>query len=170
MNGQHMSRTPPKELWPLIEPELEKIGITPSAFEHERLERTIEVVRERARTTLDAAHRMAVRLDATFIERDEKADKLIAKDVEGFRSALTAAAETLSGVDEVGWEPERLETELRSLSASLGLKAGKLFQPIRVAITGNTVSEPVNVLLAVVGKEEALARIEAALAWEQTEP
>ncbi len=165
MNGQHMSRTPPKELLPLIEPELEKIGITPSAFEHERLERTIEVVRERARTTLDAAHRVAVRLDATFIERDEKADKLIAKDVEGFRSALTAAAETLSGVDEAGWEPARLETELRSLSESLGLKAGKLFQPIRVAITGNTVSEPVNVLLAVVGKEEALARIEAARAW-----
>jgi glutamyl/glutaminyl-tRNA synthetase len=40
--------------------------------------------------------------------------------------------------------------------------AGKVFQPIRIALTGGTVSEPVNELLHVVGKEAALKRLEAA--------
>jgi len=41
--------------------------------------------------------------------------------------------------------------------------AGKIFQPIRIAFTGGTVSEPVNQLLYVIGKEAALERLEAAL-------
>jgi glutamyl-tRNA synthetase len=41
--------------------------------------------------------------------------------------------------------------------------AGKIFQPIRIALTGGTVSEPVNELLHVVGKEAALRRLAAAI-------
>ena len=37
-----------------------------------------------------------------------------------------------------------------------------MFQPIRIALTGGTVSEPVNELLFVVGREEALKRLESA--------
>ena len=42
------------------------------------------------------------------------------------------------------------------------MPAGKVFQPIRIALTGGTVSEPVNELLFVVGKDAALRRLEAA--------
>jgi len=42
--------------------------------------------------------------------------------------------------------------------------AGKIFQPIRIALTGGTVSEPVNELLYVVGKEAALKRLQDAAA------
>ncbi len=41
-------------------------------------------------------------------------------------------------------------------------------QPIRIAITGGTVSEAVNELLVVVGKDASLRRIRAALEWEPT--
>ena len=40
-----------------------------------------------------------------------------------------------------------------------GLKLGDAMQPIRVALTGSTVSEPVNELLAVVGPERSLRRL-----------
>ena len=47
-----------------------------------------------------------------------------------------------------------------------GLKLGDSLQPIRVALTGSTVSEPVNELLAVVGRERSLARMrEVAARW-----
>ena len=41
-----------------------------------------------------------------------------------------------------------------------GAKLGDIMQPVRVALTGSTVSEPVNELLAVVGRERGLARLE----------
>ena len=165
MNRQYISRTDPTKLLGLIEPELAARNIDVTAIGRERILRCVEVTRERARTTLDLAYRVAVRFDRALIERDAKADALIAKDVEGFRDALSAAAERLGRMNDSEWTPDRLETELRALAEKLGLKAGRIFQPIRVALTGNTVSEPVNLLLEVVGKDESLARIEAARGW-----
>jgi glutamyl-tRNA synthetase len=51
---------------------------------------------------------------------------------------------------------------LRALAEQRGVAAGRIFQPIRIALTGGTVSEPVNELLDVIGKEAALRRLEAA--------
>jgi glutamyl-tRNA synthetase len=48
---------------------------------------------------------------------------------------------------------------LRAVAESNTLKLGDVMQPIRVALTGSTVSEPVNELLAVVGPEKSLERI-----------
>lgn len=168
MNGQYISRTTPEQLFPLIEGELVDAGLDLDTIGRDRLLRATAVQSERARTTLELAHRLAIRFDASLIERDAKANKLISKDPTGFRSALSAAAQRLSGIEDSQWEAERLETELRSLANELELAPGKVFQPIRVAVTGNTVSEPVNVLLEVVGKQESLARMEAAKGWEPT--
>jgi len=60
------------------------------------------------------------------------------------------------------WSPGNLEHVLRNLAEQRSVAAGKIFQPIRIALTGGTVSEPVNELLSVVGKEAALRRLEAA--------
>jgi glutamyl-tRNA synthetase len=120
---------------------------------------------ERARTTLELAHRVAVRYDASLIERDAKADKLIVKNPDGFRSSLEAAYTKLDAIPEADWLPDRLEADLRTLAEELGLSAGAVFQPIRIAVTGQTVSEPVNVLLDVVGKPESLRRIRSAQNW-----
>jgi glutamyl-tRNA synthetase len=58
------------------------------------------------------------------------------------------------------------DTLLRAATfvTTLGVAAGKVFQPIRIALTGGTVSEPVNELLFVIGKAAAIARLHAAVA------
>ncbi|MFQ6046479.1 MAG: glutamate--tRNA ligase [Gemmatimonadales bacterium] len=165
MNGQHLSRTPPARLVPLIRRKLADCGVDPETLDRDRLHRTISAVAERARTTLELADRVAVRFDARLIELDEKAKKLIAKDPQEFRSSLEAASQRLRELDESEWTDERLDRALRQLAESLSLKPGKIFQPVRVALTGVTVSEPVNVLLGLFGKEESLERIEAAKEW-----
>jgi len=165
LNGQHISRTAPQELLALIEAELPEQGVDVAALGRERVLHAVAVQRERARTTHDLAHRVGVRFNAALIERTPKAETLIAKDPEAFRAALGAAHERLQTVDARRWEPEHLEQVLRDLADELGLKPGGVFQPIRVALTGDTVSEPVNVLLEVVGKTESLERIEAAREW-----
>ena len=57
---------------------------------------------------------------------------------------------------------EGLDALLRQLADSRGMKPGAVMQPVRIALTGGTVSEAVNELLVVVGRDEALARLDAA--------
>jgi glutamyl-tRNA synthetase len=166
MNGQYLSRTPPADLIPLVQTELaEKYGIDAGARADD-VERAVLTVRTRARTTLNVAHQVAVRLDPAFIERDEKAEKMLQKDLDGFRLALEQAAEHLEMIPEDGWDADALDASLRTLAERLELGLGKVMQPIRIAITGGTVSEAVNELLVVVGKDQSLQRMRDALGWE----
>ena len=113
----------------------------------------------------DLAHRVGVRFNADLIELDDKAKKLIAKNVDGFRSTLAEAQERLEAIPADEWNEGAIEQALRALAEEKDAKLGAVFQPVRVAVTGNAVSEPVDVLLVVVGREESLRRIEAARGW-----
>jgi len=117
-------------------------------------------VKTRSRTTLDVGRQVAVRLDARFLVLDEKAQKEIAKDPAGYKASLNASLVALRDTE---WTPEALEQRLRGLADEKGVPAGKIFQPIRIALTGGTVSEPVNELLYVVGKAAALERLRDAV-------
>src|SRR5258705_79805 len=157
MNGQYLSAKSPEELYPLVHPELAKLGLNGNK---DAILKAIAAVKTRSRTTLDVARQVAVRLDSKFVTQDEKAQKEIAKDPAGYRASLAASVVVLKGTSE--WTPENLEQVLRNLAEQRSVAAGKIFQPIRIALTGGTVSEPVNELLSVVGKEAALRRLEAA--------
>ena len=157
MNGQYLSATPAEELYPLVAPQLEQLGLN---GRKDAVLRAIAAVKTRSRTTLDVAKQVAVRLDTRFVQLDQKAAKEIAKDPAGYKASLEASLAVLQGVD---WTPETLEQRLRGLAEQRGVAAGKVFQPIRIALTGGTVSEPVNELLYVVGKDAALQRLESAI-------
>lgn len=75
--------------------------------------------------------------------------------------ALSAAREALARAP---WEDAALETELRGLAEALGVGAGKLFQPLRVALTGRAASPGIFDVLAILGRERSLRRVDAALA------
>jgi len=157
MNGQYLSAGSADELYPLVAPQLEQLGLNGNK---EAVLKAIGAVKTRSRTTLDVAKQVAVRLDPKHVVFDEKAKKEIAKDPAGHKAALEASLVALRDTE---WTPEALEQRLRRLAEERGVAAGKVFQPIRIALTGGTVSEPVNELLYVVGKEGALKRLEAAV-------
>ena len=157
MNGQYLSASTPEDLFPLIAPQLAELGVDGG---REAVLRAIGAVKTRSRTTIDVARQVAVRLDAKFVTLDEKAVKEIGKDPAGYQQALTAALDALTGIE---WTPQALEQALRAVAEQLGVAAGKVFQPIRIALTGGTVSEPVNELLFVIGKDAAIRRLEAAV-------
>lgn len=60
------------------------------------------------------------------------------------------------------WTPERLEPVVEGLAAEKGLKMGRIAQPVRVALTGGTISPGIYETLEVAGRQTALNRIEAA--------
>ena len=91
---------------------------------------------------------------------DEKAWAKVMKD--GALSALEAAHAALSGLGE-DFGPDTVESALSPLPDSLGVKPGRLYQPIRVAITGTSVSPGIFESLAALGREQSLARIGAAV-------
>ena len=162
MNGQYLSHLPLPALGALIAPLLRARGVDPDAVAEERLFRSMDAIRGRCRTTLELAERVGVRVDRRQVPTDdEKARAAVAKDPEGHRVALAAVRDRLAALAPDAWEPDRLEAELRDLAAALGVGAGKVMQPVRIALTGQTVSEPVNVLLWAVGREESLARLAA---------
>jgi glutamyl-tRNA synthetase len=121
---------------------------------------TVAAVLPRSRTVLDVRRQARVRLGLDVPAPDEKAAAAIAKDETGYRRALALALEGLRTLED--WSPAALEAGLRRLAETHGLKAGALMQPIRIALTGSTVSEPVNELLAVVGRDAALERLSRA--------
>jgi len=157
MNGQYLSASAATAIYPIVAPQLEALGV--SAPQGAVLN-AIAAVKTRSHTTLEVTRQVAARLDPQYVELDEKARREIAKDPAAYRASLEACLPVLRAAE---WTPEALERELRALAAASGVAPGKVFQPIRIALTGGTVSEPVNELLYVIGKEGALRRLEAVI-------
>ena len=153
MNAEHLRALGAEKVAALLGDAL--AGVEPA-----RAVQLVAAVLPRGRTTLDVAHRARLRAGLEPVVLDEKAAAFIAKDPAAYRAALADAIEALGAVSD--WAPEPLEAALRQLAEAKGVKLGSVMQPVRIALTGATVSEPVNELVAVVGKEQALARLEAA--------
>jgi glutamyl-tRNA synthetase len=91
---------------------------------------------------------------------DEKAWGKVMK--EGTGEVLAAVADALDGIE--SFEPESIEAALAPLLERFDLKPGKLYQPIRVAITGTSISPGIFESLAALGRERTLERIRTAAA------
>ena len=76
--------------------------------------------------------------------------------------ALRAARGALAEVP-APWTPESVEPALRGAVEASGMKAKQVFQPLRVALTGTTISPGIFETVALVGRDRALERIDAAL-------
>ena len=61
------------------------------------------------------------------------------------------------------WSAAAINAALNALAAELQVGLGKIAQPVRVAVTGTAVSPPIDATLALLGRERALARLDAAL-------
>ena len=80
--------------------------------------------------------------------------------LDGGAPILAAAAKALSTLEP--FDPERIETALRELAEHLELKPRQAFQPIRAAVTGSNISPGLFESIALLGREETLARLTAA--------
>jgi nondiscriminating glutamyl-tRNA synthetase len=79
------------------------------------------------------------------------------------RAALEGAREVLEALDDADFSADVLEQRCREAADAAGVKAGDFFSPIRVAVTGRTVSPPLFASLEMLGRDRSLARIDQAL-------
>ncbi len=120
----------------------------------------VPLIRERINTLKDAA----AYADFFFIDKLEyDAAKFVDKKTnpETALAALKSAEEKLASLE--SFDREQLENTLRSLADNLGLKAGQLFNVLRVATTARDATPPLFETMEVLGKERCLQRIKAAI-------
>ena len=101
-------------------------------------------------------------LAAFLVERQEtdpKAWDKVMKDGSG--EALAAAREALAGAEP--FDVQTTEAALRGVVDRLGVKPKQVFQPVRVAISGSTISPGIFESVVALGRDETLARVDAAL-------
>ena len=151
LNGRFMRELPLEEYTAAV---ARHLGREPD----ERLCEACAIAQEKAQT-LDEVWALIRFLFEPPVD-DEKAWQKVMKD--GAEAALDAGRGALASVGD--FDAGAIEAALEPLPERLGAKPGKVYQPIRVAITGTSVSPGIFESLAVLGREQSLARIDAALA------
>jgi glutamyl-tRNA synthetase len=158
LNGEHLRALPPET----FAEELQRFLVTtssPLASQPGRVAEAAPLVQEKMRV-LGQFERLAGFLFGPP-ERDAASWQRVCAD-ERAPASLRAAREALAGVGE--WRAESIEGALHAACEREGTKPRVLFMPVRVALTGSTVSPGLYESLELVGREESLRRIDAALA------
>ena len=164
MNGQHLSMIPLEELEPRVTPAIVSARL---ATEEELVERhawylgLLDLLRVRSRT-IDDIVRQAGPYFLEDIEYEPAAVAKNWKDPAEASALLRATRDALAAVSD--WRTDALEASLRTLAEKRGIAAGKVFQPLRVALTGLTVSPGIFEMLVQMGRELSLRRIDKAIA------
>ena len=148
MNGHYLRELPVEELTRRLEAFTGRSGLGPA----------VEIAREKIQTLADFWPLAGFLFDGP-VDDPEAYERVIAAD--GGRERLAAAREALAGAEP--WEVASLEAALRGVVERLGVKPRLVFQPVRVAIAGTTVSPGIFESLAVLGRDESLRRIDEAL-------
>jgi len=130
----------------------------PESWDRERLAVIAPHVQPRLVTFSDLAGTVDFLFEPVVIDEDSWVKVMSGEVAEPL---LGAAREAYAGL--VGWEADALKASLESVMEPFGLKLGKAQAPVRVAVTGRTVGPPLFESLEVLGREESLARIDAAL-------
>lgn len=156
LNAEHIRALPAEQLSRNIEPFFEEAGLCPTPG---KLLTVTPLIRERIRLLRDA---VAV-ADFFFVDKlaayepadliPQKGDAALARRILEHTRGLLAAT---------SFDPVSLEQAMREAAVALGVKAGPMFQPIRVAVCGRKNAPPLFETMAILGREVCLERIRQA--------
>jgi glutamyl-tRNA synthetase len=156
LNAEHIRALPIEQLSACVQPFLEQAGFHPSP---DKLSAVTPLIRERIKLLREAVSaaafffvdQLALYDPAELIP--QKGDAALA------RRVLKHAEEVLATTT---FDHDSLDRALRGAAAKLGLKAGPMFQPIRVAVCGRKNAPPLFETMVVLGREVCLERIRQA--------
>lgn len=159
MNGEYMRAMDPARFIELVVPFVEEaVGRELDEAELSRFEEIAPLVQERTKLLPEAGEQVTF-LFADIDEYDEKSwDKVMTKD--GVADVLAAASQRLGTLET--WTAEAIEENLRAMLAEMEVGVGKGLQPMRVAVTGSSVSPPLFESMAVLGQEKTITRLDQA--------
>ena len=128
------------------------------------LEKMISTLRERSKTLVELVDSARFFLTDDVSVDEKAAKKFLTADAAEPLTRLTDALRSLDDFNEAN-----IEQAFAAVLQSTGLPMGKLAQPVRVALTGSTVSPGIHEVIAVLGKERTLKRLRAVLEQIKTQ-
>jgi glutamyl-tRNA synthetase len=160
LNGHYIRQSSDAELLSELERVLPHIAggeelaskLTPTRREQVLL--AMGGLKERAKTLVELADGMRFILADRPLRLDQKAQAVLNAET---RSMLRALKDDLAKLD--AWTAASTECAIRAFAERTGAKLGNVAQPLRAAITGRTTSPPIFDVMAVLGKNETLARL-----------
>jgi len=159
MNGVYLRALPAAEFVELTRPLVEsELGRTLDDREAAVYAAIAPFELERAKRLTDAAPQVTFLFVDDVAYDDASWEKVMTK--QEARVALDGALARLEGL--AGWDSPSIEEALRAMLEEHGLSASKGFQPLRVAVTGSSVSPPLFESLEALGRERALQRLRSA--------
>jgi glutamyl-tRNA synthetase len=156
-NQQHMLRSTPEHLAKYLKPQLERLGIV--ADDDRKLAAIAKAQQERAKTLKEMAE------NSLFFFRDVAGyDEKAAKKNLTAETAplLKAVRERLATLPE--WQAPAIHETIVAVATENSAGLGKVAQPIRVAVSGGSVSPPIDATLEILGRETTLVRLDRAIA------
>lgn len=161
LNGVYIRSLTVSDLTERCVPFLAEAGlIQPDQVDRAYLQAAVALEQERLKNLAEAP---AV-LDFFFAHEVTPDPKQLVAKKQTPADSLSALKQVLAQLEQLDvWNLEPIETCLRGQAAALGWKAGQLFMPIRVAITGKTATPPLFETMFVLGRERTLARIDSAI-------
>ncbi len=160
LNSKHIQKKSPPELADHLLYHLKELGIDTQNDEFTC--GIIETLQPRAKTLVEMAE-AAVFYYKEKIEFDEKAAKKFLT-----TDSLEVLKLSVDGIDAIEmYTQENLETLFKQIMENTGLKFGKIAQPLRVAVTGTTVSPGIFEMLLALGKDKTIQRLQSAVTYIQ---
>ncbi|CAA9470756.1 MAG: Glutamyl-tRNA synthetase @ Glutamyl-tRNA(Gln) synthetase [uncultured Solirubrobacteraceae bacterium] len=149
MNGRYLRELPVGELTRRLEDATGRTGLEP----------VVAIAQEKI-STLDEFWPLAASFFDGPVDDPRAREKVLGKD--GALDHLAAVRPALDALPEP-WTPAAVEQALAPVVERLGVKAGQVYQPLRVALTGTTISPGIFETVSVLGRDESLARLDGAL-------
>lgn len=160
LNGHYMRHAEDARLVAALEtimPEIgpeRGLGASLSPELREKLLAAMPGLKERARTLIELLDSAAFLYETRPLALDEKARKLLDDDARARIAGLIPKLEALERFD-----APATEAAVRAYAEETGVKLGQVAQPLRAALTGRATSPPLFDVMAVLGREESLARL-----------
>jgi len=158
LNQQYIKASSPEHIAHHLSWHMGTIGVDPT--QGPELSKVVVLQQERAKTLVEMAanslffYKEITEFDDKAARKNLTIDSLVLLD--DMQNRLLALPE---------WLAEAIHTEIKDCSVEREVGMGKVAQPIRVAVTGNTMSPPLDLTLELLGRERTLAAISLAKTW-----
>jgi glutamyl-tRNA synthetase len=157
LNQQHLVKAQPKDILPHLRWHLAQLGVF--SQDDELLEGIVLSQRERSKTLKEMAENSRFFFGDDVTLDAKAADKHLTADAKAMLAELRTRF-----ADIEPWQAPGIHAVLETLAKEKSLGLGKVAQPLRVAVTGGTVSPPIDQTLALLGQARTLARLDKVIA------
>ncbi len=158
INGDHIKAREPNEIAPLLSPFIAAKGY--NIGEGEKLKKIISILKDRSKTLVEMADQMEFFFQEEIEYNEEAAKKFLRPEVVDIFEELIEGFKGVKTVSEA-----EVESLFRGIAERRDVKLAKVAQPVRVALTGRTVSPGLFEVIDILGEGKTIKRLEKAIAF-----